>query len=104
MEIDKALNPFGSIAYGRNLAGSLDATTIQFAEREPLKRFRFRHPREIGMSVGRHNRFSIDHGGVAHFAHHQGFGFRPFAMQQGYKSSIQAQEQFVWPMFDRWPV
>ena len=44
MEIDKALNPFRTITYGRELLDRLDPSAVEFTEREPLKYFRFRHP------------------------------------------------------------
>ena len=52
----------------------------------------------------RHDRFSINDAGLAHFAHHQGFDFRPFAMQHGHKGTIHTQYQFVWPLLDLRPV
>src|SRR5215216_2775204 len=83
MKIDEALYPFRSITYARNLPSRLETSAIQFAEREALKQLGFRLAREVRMGMRRHDRFSSNDAGRAHFAYHQGFDFRPFAVQHG---------------------
>ena len=91
MELNPSLYPFRSITHGGELLGGFDLSAVEFAQRQVLKQLRLCHTREVGMRLRRDDRFSIDHLGLAHFADNQGFGFRPFAMQQWHKGAIQAQ-------------
>src|SRR5262245_13606218 len=104
LKIDEALNPFRSITHARKLRSCLDASAVELAQCEALKQLGFRYPREVGMRVCRDNFFSIDDLGLSHFAYNQGFDFGPFAMHERHKGAIQAQNEFVWPLLDLWPV